>query len=131
MAGERILIVDDEPSIREMPARWLKFTGYEPSTAADALEGLEQFQQVRPDLVISDVLMPGMDDHEFCRQLRQSSDVSIILLTGLANLDEEKARVRSMDLAINAFLSKPLRLAEFTNTIESLLQGSRHNGSPN
>ncbi len=70
MAGERILIVDDEPSIREMPARWLKFTGYEPSTAADALEGLEQFQQVRPDLVISDVLMPGMDDHEFCRQLR-------------------------------------------------------------
>ena len=121
MNFKTVLIVDDEVSIRDMLERMLEFAEYETCTASSGYEGLQQLQDRKPDLIISDVLMPGMDGHEFCQRVREVSDVPIMMLSGQVNLEDEQERVHAQSLGINAVMSKPLRMAEFLDTVESLI----------
>ena len=121
MSDKTVLIVDDEVSIRDMLERMLEFAEYETCTASSGYEGLQQLQDRKPDLIISDVLMPGMDGHEFCQRVREVSDVPIMMLSGQVNLEDEQERVHAQSLGINAVMSKPLRMAEFLDTVESLI----------
>ena len=121
MNFKTVLIVDDEVSIRDMLERMLEFAEYETCTASSGYEGLQQLQDRKPDLIISDVLMPGMDGHEFCQRVREVSDVPIMMLSGQVNLEDEQEKVHAQSLGINAVMTKPLRMAEFLDTVESLI----------
>ncbi len=122
MNDKTVLIVDDEVSIRDMLERMLEFAEYQTCTASSGSEGLQKLQDREPDLVISDVLMPGMDGHEFCQRIRQISDVPIMMLSGQVNLEDEQEKVRTQSLGINAVMTKPLRMAEFLDTVENLMR---------
>ena len=121
MNDKTVLIVDDEVTIRDMLEQMLEFAEYQTCTASSGSEGLQKLQDREPDLVISDVLMPGMDGHEFCQRIRQISDVPIMMLSGQANLEDEQEKVRTQSLGINAVMTKPLRMAEFLDTVETLI----------
>lgn len=121
MNEKTVLIVDDEVAIRDMLERMLEFAEYQTCTASSGTEGLQQLLDCEPDLVISDVLMPGMDGHEFCQRIREVSDVPIMMLSGQVNLEDEQEKVRTQSLGINAVMTKPLRMTEFLDTVENLL----------
>lgn len=122
MAEKTILIVDDEAVIRDMLSRWLEFTGHRTCTASNGREGLERMDEESPDLVITDVLMPEMDGHEFCRRIRETSDIPIIMLSGLSNTEEVNRKVQELNLNISAFLSKPLHMEEFLELVDTILR---------
>ena len=80
--SKKVLIVDDERQIVEVIAEYLEFEGYDSCTALNGEEGLRQMEEQHPDLVITDMRMPGMDGYEFSRRIRQAYDIPIIMLTG-------------------------------------------------
>ena len=87
MAGARpprVLVVDDEAAIRDIVRRYLTAEGFEVAEAADGREALDRLRALEPDLVVLDVVMPGMDGLEVLRRLRASSDVYVIMLTARA-----------------------------------------------
>ena len=77
----RILLVEDDPSIREITTLGLRGAGFSVATAADGLEGLARFRAERPDLVLLDVMLPGLDGLEVAREIRRDSTVPIVMLT--------------------------------------------------
>ncbi len=95
MIEKRVLVVDDDDSVREMQTRFLEFGEYDPCAASSGEEGLRMLQERHPDLVISDVLMPGMDGYKFCRHVREVSDVPIMMLSGQVDLEDEQEKVRT------------------------------------
>jgi two-component system response regulator MprA len=75
----RILVVDDEPSLRESVARSLRFEGYSVSTAVDGIDALDRLERVRPDAVVLDVMMPRLDGIETCRRMREHCGKNVSL----------------------------------------------------
>jgi two-component system OmpR family response regulator len=92
-----ILIVDDDPHIREVVRFALENAGFSTAQAADGREAVEQFLSVRPDLVVLDILMPEMDGTEVCRQIRLQSVTPIIFLS---SRDEEVDRIVGLELGM-------------------------------
>lgn len=103
-ASERILIVDDDPALRQLVANTLRQEGYQMLTAADGQEGLRQIFQGHPDLVVLDVKMPTMDGWTVCERIREVSNIPIIMLT--AEGDPEEI-VKGLDLGADDYLVKP------------------------
>ena len=101
---KRILVVDDDADQRDLLQRELVRAGAEVYMAADGREALRQFYAVRPDLVILDVMMPGLDGWETCRQIRCLSDVPVIMLSALV-LDKDI--LRALDLGADDYVTKP------------------------
>ncbi|HBH73541.1 MAG TPA: DNA-binding response regulator, partial [Synechococcales bacterium UBA10510] len=85
-AKETILVVDDEASIRRILETRLTMIGYQVVTACDGDEALEVFHNIRPDLVVLDVMMPKLDGYGVCQELRKESDVPIVMLTALGDV---------------------------------------------
>jgi serine/threonine-protein kinase PpkA len=109
MPGETILVVDDEAAVRELLGEILSQAGFRVVTAGDGREALTVFAQVRPQLVISDVGMPGMDGYQLYEQVRSRPEwvlVPFVFLTGLG--DEEDVR-RGKGLGADDYLVKPFR----------------------
>src|SRR5262249_51847499 len=79
--AQKILVVDDEHNIRDLALLYLEKEGFNVEGAADGMEAISRFEQVQPQMVILDVMMPGMDGFEVCRELRRESDVPILMLT--------------------------------------------------
>lgn len=121
MTGKTVLIVDDEPNIRDVLTQFLDFGDYQTYSAANGEDGLRQLRERQPDLIISDVLMPGMNGYEFCQHVREASDVPILMLSGQVDMEEEEDKVQSMNLGVNALMSKPIRMDEFLETVAALL----------
>jgi len=120
----KVLIVDDEEVIRELLVAFLEMEGYEIFTASNGEEGLRRFHEEKPDLIVSDVMMPVMDGYEFCRRVREISDTPIIVITGMGRHPEH---VSSLNLA-DAFMDKPIEMADFLSQVETLLKGNRDTG---
>lgn len=120
--GEKILTIDDSPQLIEMLRLCLEKQGYEVIAAYSGSEGLRQFQENHPDLVILDIMMPDMNGWETCRSLREMSpSVPILILTVL----KEKANiVRGLSLGADDFLAKPFRPGELVARIQALLRRS-------
>lgn len=104
MQGKKILVIDDDVTLARSLRLALSKAGAQVFTAADGAEGMRQFYEHRPDLVILDVIMPAMDGWETCRQLRLLSNVPIIMLT---TLQKEDAIIRGLDYGADDFISKP------------------------
>lgn len=115
----RVLVVDDEPLIIEMLTMGLNYEGFEVSVATTGYEALDQARQARPDLVILDVMLPGIDGIEVCRRLRAQGDIGIIMLTARGELED---RVSGLDSGADDYLVKPFTFRELMARARAVLR---------
>ena len=104
----RVLVVDDDPTVREVVVSYLRAEHYEVDEVADGESALSQVGHSRPDLVVLDVLLPGLDGLEVCRRIRGSTDIPIILLSALGS---ETDRVVGLEFGADDYLTKPFQPA--------------------
>jgi len=114
-----ILVVDDDPEIVSFVKRGLIYDGYEVDTAGDGSEALAKARDVEPDLVILDIMMPGIDGIEVSRRLRQASDVPILMLTAKGTVSD---RVAGLDSGADDYLVKPFSFDELLARVRALLR---------
>ena len=118
----RILVVDDEPSVRDALDRALRMDGYRVQLAADGAEALERLADSPPDAVVLDLLMPPPDGLEVCRRLRAAGDrVPVLMLTARDGVPD---RVKGLDAGADDYLVKPFALEELTARLRALLRRS-------
>jgi DNA-binding response OmpR family regulator len=118
--NERILVVEDEPAISDAVAYALREAGYEVETAEDGATALEQARSRDYDLMVLDLLLPGLPGLDVCRTLREEqSDLPIVMLTAR---DAELERVEGLDLGADDYVTKPFSLAELVSRVRSLLR---------
>ena len=98
---ERVLIVDDNPDIREVLGTYAAKEGFEPITAKDGFEALDLFRKTSPAVILLDVMMPGMDGYRVCERIRSESDVPIILITAKG---EDYERVMGLDIGADDYI---------------------------
>jgi two-component system response regulator MprA len=115
----RILIIEDEERIRQFLQRGLSFEGYRVDMAADGQSGLELAHDNPPDLVLLDLMLPGMDGLEVCRRLRETSDVPILMLTAKETIED---RVTGLDAGADDYLVKPFAFDELVARVRALLR---------
>lgn len=115
----RVLVVDDEKMIRNLLKMSLQRMGYEVTTAADGAEGIQRFNEGGFDLVILDILMPGIDGFGVCVELRKMSDVPIVMLTALNRPDDV---VRGLELGADNYITKPFTFKEVEARIRAILR---------
>ncbi|MDB5074510.1 MAG: cusR [Chloroflexi bacterium] len=116
-----ILVVDDEPHITDFIALGLNREGYTVTCAADGKDALRLVQAAKPDLVILDLMLPGLDGLEVCRRLRTLSAMPILLLTAR---DAVEDRVQGLDAGADDYLCKPFSFAELSARVRALLRRS-------
>jgi two-component system KDP operon response regulator KdpE len=119
----KILVIDDEQDIRDVLSRKLRREGFEVVLGADGLEGLKAFHSDKPDLVILDIYMPGMDGLTVCNRIREVSDVPVMMLS--AQAINERNIVDGLNAGADEYLIKPIRLDEFVARVRALLRRSQ------
>lgn len=120
MTSAKVLIVDDELSLRDALSGKLRRDGYEVAVAADGLTGLRTFHAERPDLVVLDIVMPGMNGLTVCQRIREVADTPIIMLSAQALTEEDV--IQGLNVGADEYLAKPIRLNEFTARVQALLR---------
>ncbi len=118
MARETILIIDDDATLRELLAAQLHTAGYRTQEAAEGTSGLRLTAEVAPDLIVLDVMMPGMSGWEVCEHIRAKSRVPIILLTAKG---EEFDKLRGFRLGVDDYVTKPFSFAELMARVGAVL----------
>lgn len=113
-----ILIVEDEPRMRELVADYLEEEGYHIIQAANGYEALEHARHTPPDLVVLDIMMPGIDGFEVCKQLRSHSQTIIVMLTARS---EEEDKLYGYELGADDYVTKPFSPKVLTAKIKALL----------
>ncbi|HEY0758147.1 MAG TPA: response regulator transcription factor [Acidisarcina sp.] len=116
---QRILVVDDEGQITRVLRTALAIQGYDVRTANDSEEALRVFDEWEPDLVVTDLAMPGMDGIEMCRAIRSRSDTPIIVLSVR---DQEQAKVKALDAGADDYVIKPFGMQELTARVRAHLR---------
>ena len=122
----RILVADDEPSVRDALERALRLEGYEVELAADGAEALYRLRTTAPDALVLDVLMPGIDGIEVCRRVRADGDGTPILV--VTARDAVGDRVRGLDAGADDYLVKPFALEELFARLRALLRRTNGGG---
>lgn len=125
MANAKILIVDDETAITNLVSAYLKPEGYEVYTASDGPSGLQAARTYKPDLIILDVMLPGMDGVEVLTRLRRESDVYVILLTART---EETDKIVGLSVGADDYVTKPFSPRELVARIKAALRRMRRDG---
>ena len=128
MAGEEgrrtVLVVDDEPTIAEVVSRYLERAGYSATTAADGLEAVRLAGERRPDLVVLDVMLPGLDGLQVLRRLREGEEgpTPVILLTARGEQEDKLAGLRS---GADDYVVKPFSPSELVARVDAVLRRVR------
>jgi len=120
--SEKILIVEDELTLQETLAYNLEHQGYEVVTASDGNTAISLAKESEPDLVLLDIMLPGMDGFEVCRVLRQDMTVPILMLTAR---DDEIDRVVGLEVGADDYLTKPFSMRELIARVKALLRRVR------
>jgi two-component system response regulator MtrA len=115
----RILLVEDDPSIRELTERGLQAAGFEVVTAGAGDEGLERFEADRPDAVVLDVMLPGLDGLEVCRSIRATSSVPVVMLTARSDTIDV---VVGLESGADDYVTKPFEMPELIARVRASLR---------
>lgn len=127
MTNPKILIVDDEPSILNLVSAYLRPEGYEVFTASDGSSGLQAARAYKPDLIVLDIMLPGMDGLELLTRLRRESAVYVILLTAKA---EEIDKILGLSVGADDYLTKPFSPRELVARIKAALRRLQSGSGP-
>ena len=119
MAGKRVLVVDDDVKTVELVKLYLNRDGYRVLTAYDGIEALRLAREGRPDLIVLDLMLPGIDGMEVCRTLRNESDVPIIMLTAMTT-DQDK--LNGLELGADDYMTKPFSPRELAARVRTVLR---------
>ncbi len=119
---EKILVVDDEVSLQETLAYNLKKQGYEVQTTGDGAEVLDLARETKPDLIILDVMLPGLDGFEICRILRREMSTPVLMLTAR---DDEIDRVVGLEVGADDYMAKPFSMRELIARVKAMLRRVR------
>ena len=126
IARSRILVVDDDSRIAAALQRVLSYEGYDVDVAADGPSALDKATSQAKDLIVLDVMLPGIDGIEVCRQLRGEGDTPILMLTALDGVSD---RVKGLDSGADDYLVKPFAYEELLARVRALLRRSSPNGT--
>ncbi|GAA0365632.1 response regulator transcription factor [Streptomyces blastmyceticus] len=118
----RVLVVDDDPTVAEVVAGYLDRAGFTVDRAADGPGALERAAALRPDLVVLDLMLPGMDGLEVCRRLRDTGPVPVIMLTARGDEDD---RILGLEVGADDYVTKPFSPRELVLRVESVLRRAR------
>ena len=124
----KILIIDDDPHISEAIKLYLEKEGYEIKNAYDGIDGINTFKNIDPDLVLLDIMMPGKDGWQVCREIREISSKPIIMLTAKGEIFD---KVLGLELGADDFLAKPVDMKELSARIKAVLRRCQGNDSHN
>ena len=119
MIKQKILIVDDEPSIQELIRFNLEQSGFDTAVASDGFAALEMFESYKPDLIVLDLMLPGKDGYDVCKEIRRTSNVPIIMLTAK---ETELERVLGLELGADDYMTKPFSPLELVARIKAVLR---------
>ncbi len=123
----KILVIEDDPAILRLLQRGLSMEGYQVETATNGESGLKLFQEKQPDLIVLDLMLPGMDGLEVCQRIRQKSKLPILILTAK---DAVQDRVEGLDAGADDYLVKPFNLEELLARIRALLRRTEQERQP-
>ena len=122
----RVLVVEDEPALAESVKYALEIEGFDVLVAETGVGGLESARVNQPDLVLLDLMLPGMSGLDVCRQIRTSSDVPIIMLTAK---DAESDKVAGLELGADDYMTKPFSMRELTARVRAQLRRATKSGA--
>ena len=115
----KVLIVEDDKNIADLMRLYLEKESMECQVSNDGLEGLEKFHQFQPDLVMLDIMLPGMDGWTICRKIRETSKVPIIMLTAKGELED---KVNGLELGADDYITKPFEMKEVLARVHAVLR---------
>ncbi len=119
---QKILIIEDEPNIRELVLYNLNQSGYEGLAAEDGLQGLAMIRSVKPDLILLDIMLPGKNGYDICRELRsEGNNTPVIMLTAK---NEEIDKVLGLEFGADDYISKPFGIRELMARVKAVLRRS-------
>ena len=116
----KILIIEDDGTLQQGLAETLQFHGFETVLARDGRSGLELYGQQHPDLVVLDIMLPGIDGYEICKQVRRRDETTPILM--LTARDQENDKLLGFELGADDYLTKPFSIKEFVARVQALLK---------
>lgn len=127
MAGEKILVIDDEEKILKLVTSYLEKEGYTCYTAAEGISGLELALDINPDLIILDIMLPGLDGIELLTRLRKESNAYVIMLTAKT---EETDKIIGLSVGADDYVTKPFSPRELTARVKAALRRMSEAGKP-
>ena len=127
MANEKILIVDDDINICELLRLYLEKEGFTTKIANDGVAAIDTFKSENPDLMLLDIMLPGLDGWQVCREIRKFSDKPIIMLTAKG---ETFDKVLGLELGADDYVTKPFDTKEIIARIKAVLRRSSNSGAP-
>ena len=118
----KILIVDDEASNRDIFTQFLKLEGFQVYSAVDGEDGLQKIEEIHPDLVLLDILMPRVDGYEVCRRIKDNPETLFLPVVMITALHGSEEKIKGVEVGADDFLSKPFNNLELVTRVKSLLK---------
>jgi DNA-binding response OmpR family regulator len=119
MTQDRVLVVEDEPTVAEVVNRYLRRDGYSVSVAHDGLRAMEEYDRFQPDLVVLDLMLPGLDGMEVCRRIRSHATTPIIMLTARG---DEVDKLVGLEIGADDYITKPFSPRELAARVKAVLR---------
>ncbi len=124
-SANKVLVVDDDSSIRELATMYLRKEGYDVALAADGPSAVDAARREKPALVVLDIMLPGMSGFDVCRELRRDSNVPILMLTAR---NEDTDKIVGLELGADDYLTKPFNPREMVARVKAILRRAEAGG---